>query len=536
MAAETKTPDGLLTSTNLTGGLSAINVDDTTWLVATANNVDSVCIVSFPTPTGSPTVGAGLQNFTVKYRVTANASSVTFNAYLRESGVRINGGAAIDTWASTSTAEVTRNITWNASLLGTANGSAVELEVYAVAVTGAPGVRTTGEFQFIDWDVDYSAGVTITPIADAFTLADQTLLIQQARDISLTEDSLTLSDGALSVSQFSQATRFGLSGGIWSPYDQSVFANKTANGSIVVSLIADSFALSAQTLQIQQSVNIDIVSDSFTLTDGALSISQGANVVISLSADSFTLSDQTLLIQQDQNISLSADSLVLTDQTLQIQQDKNISLEADTFTLNDGLILIQQAKNIDLLAESFTLNGGTLGIAVGSNVVVSLTPDSFTLSDQVLQIRQDQNISLVSDSFTLSDQTLQIQQAVNVDIVADSFTLSDGTLSISQGSSTFITLSADSFTLTESTLTINVETETRITPIADVFTLTDQTLFIQQAVNINLLADSLTLTGATVSVVWLGAETILSTQGIEMKLYNNAIEMSLYNDTITMSN
>ena len=154
MALETLLPDSLLLTDNLTGGLSAIDTDDTTWLVATSNNANSVVAVSFPTPTGSPTTGAGLQGCTLKYRVTVNASSITFDAYLRENGTRLNGGAAIDTWTSASTTEVTRQISWDASLLGTADGSLVELEVVAVKSGGAPAARTTGEFQFIDWDVD----------------------------------------------------------------------------------------------------------------------------------------------------------------------------------------------------------------------------------------------------------------------------------------------------------------------------------------------------------------------------------------------
>lgn len=164
---ETLVPDGLLTTTNLTGGLSAIDTDDTTWLVATDNNVDSIVIVSFPTPTGPPNTGVGLQNFTLKYRVTANGSSVTFNAYLRENGTRINGGAAIDTWTSGSTAEVTREIPWDAALLGTADGSLVELEIEAIKSGGSPTARTAGEFQFIDWDVVFTAAEAALIIQDA---------------------------------------------------------------------------------------------------------------------------------------------------------------------------------------------------------------------------------------------------------------------------------------------------------------------------------------------------------------------------------
>lgn len=177
MATETRVPDGLLTQTNLNGSLTSINVDDSTWLTASSNNADSIVIVSFPTPSGNPT---GAQNFTVKYRVTANARTVRFDAYLLENGTRINGGTAIDSWTSTSTAGATREVAWNASLLGTADGSLVELEVYATRSGGSPSARTAGEFQFIDWDINYS----VPPTA---LLADDVQSTSEVTTPSLTE-------------------------------------------------------------------------------------------------------------------------------------------------------------------------------------------------------------------------------------------------------------------------------------------------------------------------------------------------------------
>jgi len=155
MSSETLVPDGLLVQTNLTGALSAINVDDSTWLTATVNNAASIVRVSFPTPAKNPKSGAGLQNFTVKYRVTPNAGLITFTAYLYENGAIRNSGASIDAWASSSAAGATRDIAWDASLLSTADGSQVELHVVTTFVGGGPGSRTTGEFQFIDWDVQH---------------------------------------------------------------------------------------------------------------------------------------------------------------------------------------------------------------------------------------------------------------------------------------------------------------------------------------------------------------------------------------------
>lgn len=235
MASETKTPDGLLTSTNLTGGLSAIDTDDTTFLVASSNNADSVVAVSFPTPSGNPDTGVDVQSFTVKYRVTANANSVTFNAYLRESGTRLNGGTAIDTWSSTSTTEVTREIGWNASLLGTSDGSLVELEVVATKTGGSPTNRTTGEFQFIDWDIVFSAA----PITGTGSISLGSVLL------SGTGIRETVGVGSMSIPSLTVSST-GIRGSVGNgdlslasiALDSTGIRNVTGSGSIGISAIA----------------------------------------------------------------------------------------------------------------------------------------------------------------------------------------------------------------------------------------------------------------------------------------------------------
>jgi hypothetical protein len=160
MATERQPPDALLVQTNLSGALADIDEDpdtpDGAWLTAISNNADSICVVSFPTPTGNPTVGAGLQEFKFWVRNTANNTAVTWDIYLRESGTRLNGGAAIATGTITSTTGQLKTATWNASLLGTANGSLVEAEFDATKTGGAPSVRTTGEIGAVEWNVDYT--------------------------------------------------------------------------------------------------------------------------------------------------------------------------------------------------------------------------------------------------------------------------------------------------------------------------------------------------------------------------------------------
>lgn len=205
MATETLTPSGVASSSNLTNPTNVL-VDDTSWATAADNNTNSVILVDFPTPTGNPTAGAGLQGCTVKYRVTANASSVSFSAYICEGGVRLNGGSPVDTWASSSTAEATRQVTWDASLLGTADGSAMQLEVVGAASGGKPSARTTGEFQYLDWDVEYS-------VADNL-LADDVQSLSELTSPALAQSVFALN--ATDVESLSELTSPALA--------QSVFA------------------------------------------------------------------------------------------------------------------------------------------------------------------------------------------------------------------------------------------------------------------------------------------------------------------------
>lgn len=163
MATEVKYPDSTVTGdSNLSGNHTSVDEDADAplgdWRTASSNNADSVAAHGFPTPTGNPNTGAGLQNFKIYARLTANGTACTYNVYLRESGTRLNGGAAIATGSLTSTTGQLITATWDASLLGTADGSLVECEFVVTKSGGAPASRTSGEIDAMEWNVDYSTG------------------------------------------------------------------------------------------------------------------------------------------------------------------------------------------------------------------------------------------------------------------------------------------------------------------------------------------------------------------------------------------
>lgn len=163
MATETLVPTGVTAAdSNLSGDHTTIDDDPDSpggdWRTATSNNANSNCAVSFDTPTGNPTTGAGLQTFKAYARLTPNGTACTWNCYVAESGTRLNGGAAIGTGTLTSTTGELLTATWDAALLGTADGSAVECDFEVVKSGGAPAARTTGEFDAVEWVVDYTVG------------------------------------------------------------------------------------------------------------------------------------------------------------------------------------------------------------------------------------------------------------------------------------------------------------------------------------------------------------------------------------------
>ena len=122
MATERQAPDAILELTNLTGTVSEIQDDpdspDGNWLDAVSNNADSVCRVSFPTPTGPPTVGSNLQEFRVLVRKYGGTGTPKARIELYENGALIRAGS--DQNITTATV---LSFLWNANELGTSDGS-----------------------------------------------------------------------------------------------------------------------------------------------------------------------------------------------------------------------------------------------------------------------------------------------------------------------------------------------------------------------------------------------------------------------------
>jgi hypothetical protein len=159
VASERQSPDAILASTNLTGSVGDLQDDpdspDSNWLTATSDGSDTMLRVSFPTPSGNPTSGAGLQEFRWWVRNTSNGggSDPTYVVHLYENGSDL-GQIASGSVAS-GTGEIL-SATWNANLLGTSDGSLVEAYIYGTVVK-----KDSLEIGAAEWNVTYNSGTVV---------------------------------------------------------------------------------------------------------------------------------------------------------------------------------------------------------------------------------------------------------------------------------------------------------------------------------------------------------------------------------------
>lgn len=164
MAIETLQPDGsVFTLTNLSGAYTGVDegVDtpDGVWLTLGDDGTNSIVRASFPTPTGDPTIGANLQKFRLYVRVGTEAGGNTpaLDLAIRETG----GGTDLAVQTGISVTSYTGEVvefTWDASVLGTADGSAVEIYAIGQRSGGGPSGRRSVEFDAIEWVADFTVG------------------------------------------------------------------------------------------------------------------------------------------------------------------------------------------------------------------------------------------------------------------------------------------------------------------------------------------------------------------------------------------
>ncbi len=162
-ATERQSPDAYVTQTNLDGTITDIQDDpdspDANWADAIDEGANVVAHVSFPTPSGDPTQGAGLQEFKIWVRkVATGGGTPTVTISLYENGAPISSGATQDV---TNLTGALYTYTWDASSLSNADGSGVELYIDGLKVGGGPNARSI-DVGAVEWNVDYTDTVAPT--------------------------------------------------------------------------------------------------------------------------------------------------------------------------------------------------------------------------------------------------------------------------------------------------------------------------------------------------------------------------------------
>lgn len=159
---ETQRPDGIQSQSGFNPACTAGDLDDdpdspdANWCVADGNNTDNQVNVTFPTPTGNPTVGADLQEFRVLVRQYDEGQTGTPQARVElwENGALVRAGSDTDV----TTGGVVLSFTWNANEIGTADGSLVECNVVGTKSGGSPTARNSVDVGAVEWNVTYTAG------------------------------------------------------------------------------------------------------------------------------------------------------------------------------------------------------------------------------------------------------------------------------------------------------------------------------------------------------------------------------------------
>lgn len=164
MAQERLAPDALLDQTGLTGAFTDIDDDpdspDASWLT-TAANTNTVCRTSFPTPASTLTAGAGLQEFRVQVRKTAQSTDPTCVVELYEAGVLVSTVVASTTISSTT--GVVLSGTWDAT---GRTAASIECRVVGTVGGGAAANRASVEVGAVEWNAAVNLAATIGQVTE----------------------------------------------------------------------------------------------------------------------------------------------------------------------------------------------------------------------------------------------------------------------------------------------------------------------------------------------------------------------------------
>lgn len=169
MAAERLAPDAILSQTNLSGSVTAIQDDpdspDTSWLTCPDNTSNTAVHVSFPTPSAALT---GSQNA----RVLVRPTSAGTNAGTASVDVLVAGVVVTSSATSTISAQQVLSATFDASLI--TDATALEVRLNGTSAGGKATSRKSIEVGAIEVNAEVAASIPAISGSGAVTFGFQT--------------------------------------------------------------------------------------------------------------------------------------------------------------------------------------------------------------------------------------------------------------------------------------------------------------------------------------------------------------------------
>lgn len=202
MSTETLVPTGELSDAGLVANTELDHDEDpdvsSVTINATGNNTDTEWGADFNTPTGPPTVGAGLQEFRVGVEEFDGGQSGTPDVRIElwENGSLVRAGS--DTPVSS---YAVLSLTWNANELSTPDGSLVQCKVIGSSTGGAPTKRNTVRIGHIEWNVDYTIVNDVTIAFDPATVTVSTESFEINRVVELGPSTISPTGGDFEINK-----------------------------------------------------------------------------------------------------------------------------------------------------------------------------------------------------------------------------------------------------------------------------------------------------------------------------------------------
>jgi len=337
MAIERQSPDAILEIANLTPtDVTYIDEDpdapDALWLTAVSNNANSICRTSFPTPTGNP---SSAQEFKGWVRKMGGTGTPTARLDIYENGLLLVSGVDVDITSLTGQLITS---SWDASILGTPDGSLVECKLVGTKVGGAPTARATVEYGAVEWNVQYSAGT-------AHELAGTALLsVDSSGDLTVTLGGIIhLLDGTALLeieSQAGLAVGFILGGSADLTIATNGIISYTAGLVGIADLIIATDGTIVYTAGLAGSSDLVVsTTGDLTVVAGGIAYSLEGNALLSVDSQGVILYTAGLVATADLVLSAQGDLTVVSDQIAHLLEGSALLSIDASGTLAGGAVL-----------------------------------------------------------------------------------------------------------------------------------------------------------------------------------------------------